>query len=34
MSVVNSMVSGEEGTSVTVQCLYSQGYRYDWTSPL
>ncbi|XP_020328681.1 polymeric immunoglobulin receptor [Oncorhynchus kisutch] len=43
MSVVNSMVSGEEGTSVTVQCLYSQGYRQhekrwcrsgDWSSCL
>lgn len=28
MSVVNSMVSGEEGGSVTVECLYSERYRY------
>lgn len=28
MSVVNSMVSGEEGSSVSVECLYSERYRY------
>ncbi|KAI4882179.1 hypothetical protein NFI96_005780 [Prochilodus magdalenae] len=27
MSVVNSMVSGEEGGSVSVQCLYSEKHR-------
>ncbi|KAG1969042.1 polymeric immunoglobulin receptor-like [Pimephales promelas] len=27
VSVVNSMVSGEEGSSVTVQCLYSKNLR-------
>ncbi|CAI5642157.1 unnamed protein product [Oreochromis niloticus] len=27
VSVVNSMVSGEEGSSVTVQCLYSERFR-------
>uniref|UniRef100_A0A3B4GV84 Polymeric immunoglobulin receptor n=1 Tax=Pundamilia nyererei TaxID=303518 RepID=A0A3B4GV84_9CICH len=28
VSVVNSMVSGEEGSSLTVQCLYTQRFRY------
>ncbi len=28
MSVVNSQVSGEEGSNVTVECLYSERYRY------
>lgn len=28
MSVENGMVSGEEGSSVTVQCLYSERFRY------
>ncbi|XP_051252768.1 polymeric immunoglobulin receptor isoform X1 [Dicentrarchus labrax] len=41
MSVVNSQVSGEEGSSVTVECLYSERYREiekkwcrsgDWSS--
>ncbi|XP_035993922.1 polymeric immunoglobulin receptor [Fundulus heteroclitus] len=27
MSVVNSMISGEEGSSVTIECLYSEKYR-------
>ena len=27
MSVVNSRLSGEEGTSVTVECQYSEKYR-------
>ncbi|XP_029971688.1 polymeric immunoglobulin receptor [Salarias fasciatus] len=27
MSIVNSRVSGEEGSSVTVECLYSEKYR-------
>ncbi|XP_047446702.1 polymeric immunoglobulin receptor [Mugil cephalus] len=27
MSIVNSRVSGEEGSSVTVECLYSEGHR-------
>ncbi|XP_019208515.1 CMRF35-like molecule 9 [Oreochromis niloticus] len=27
VSVVNSMVSGEEGSSLTVQCLYTQRFR-------
>ncbi|KAM4605008.1 polymeric immunoglobulin receptor isoform 2-T2 [Polymixia lowei] len=43
MSVVNSRVSGEEGNSVTVECLYSERYRAsekrwcrsgDWSSCL
>ncbi|XP_029929413.1 polymeric immunoglobulin receptor isoform X2 [Myripristis murdjan] len=43
MSVVNSRVSGEEGSSVTVECLYSERYRDsvkkwcrsgDWSSCL
>lgn len=43
MSVVNSRVSGEEGGSVTVDCLYSERYRQsekkwcrsgDWSSCL
>ncbi|XP_034557967.1 polymeric immunoglobulin receptor [Notolabrus celidotus] len=41
MSVVNSQVTGEEGRSVTVECLYSESYREsrkkwcrsgDWSS--
>uniref|UniRef100_A0A8C2XHZ1 Polymeric immunoglobulin receptor n=1 Tax=Cyclopterus lumpus TaxID=8103 RepID=A0A8C2XHZ1_CYCLU len=28
MSVVNSRLSGEEGSSVTVECHYSERYRY------
>uniref|UniRef100_A0A3Q3BE61 Ig-like domain-containing protein n=1 Tax=Kryptolebias marmoratus TaxID=37003 RepID=A0A3Q3BE61_KRYMA len=28
VSAVNSRVSGEEGSSVTVQCLYSERYRH------
>lgn len=43
MSIVNSRVSGEEGGSVTVECLYSERYREsekkwcrsgDWSSCL
>ncbi|XP_030015297.1 polymeric immunoglobulin receptor [Sphaeramia orbicularis] len=43
MSVVNSRLSGEEGSSVTVECLYSERYREsekkwcrsgDWSSCL
>lgn len=43
MSVVNSQVSGEEGSNVTVDCLYSERYREsekkwcrrgDWSSCL
>lgn len=43
MSVVNSKLSGEEGSSVTVECLYSERYREsvkkwcrsgDWSSCL
>lgn len=43
MSVVNSRVSGEEGSNVTVECLYSKRYREsekkwcrsgDWSSCL
>ncbi|XP_078143798.1 polymeric immunoglobulin receptor isoform X2 [Centroberyx gerrardi] len=43
MTVVNSRVSGEEGSSVTVECLYSERYREsekkwcrsgDWSSCL
>uniref|UniRef100_A0A3Q4N0Q5 Ig-like domain-containing protein n=1 Tax=Neolamprologus brichardi TaxID=32507 RepID=A0A3Q4N0Q5_NEOBR len=34
VSVVNSIVSGEEGSSLTVQCLYTQRLRYlPVTSP-
>ncbi|XP_044076030.1 polymeric immunoglobulin receptor isoform X1 [Siniperca chuatsi] len=43
MSVVNSQLSGEEGSSVTVECIYSERYRQsekkwcrsgDWSSCL
>lgn len=29
MSIVNSRVSSEEGGTVTVECLYSERYRYS-----
>ncbi len=28
MTAVNSRLSGEEGSSVTAECLYSERYRY------
>lgn len=28
MSAVNSRLSGEEGDSITAECLYSERYRY------